>query len=289
MVYRIGVTANDYWPAAATMPVYSPVAMTYAVADRLFRSGDDLNFDLPSDANQRPKSVSGTLQPDYTGDYSWIATISHTPADINNNARMHRFDVSVVVMQKRDPTLWASGLEKRPPSERLVFAKFLQYGGQPVATATPFYGGGSLQLYVYDNQNTSNPNQSQPNFQWLNDIKPNTYLMLSANFIDGNAAFSNTPYPRLGWYRILNVDDGPNQDPNNNSLWTRTVTVAGADWPSIRYLDPQLQTQSQLWICADSTVANGINSPPVVFCTLMDDAVAEYQETITLDYSLVRE
>jgi type II secretory pathway pseudopilin PulG len=288
-VYRIGVTANDYWPAAATLPVYPPVAMTYPVADRFFRSGDDLNYDLPTDADQRPQAVSGTLQADYAGDYSWIATVSRSPADVNSNVQMHRFNVSSVVLQKRLLNLWASALDTKPPSERLVFAQFMQFGGQAPATNAPFYGGGSLLLYVYDNQNSSNPNQSVACHQWLQGLKANTYLMLSANFIDGMTATGGgtvPAYPRLGWYKIVSVGDGPQQDKTNSALWTLRVTVAGDDWPAMNFLDPQNLTLSPLWLCADSSLAT---ASPVAFCTLMDDAVAVYNENVTLDYSLVRE
>jgi type II secretory pathway pseudopilin PulG len=288
-IYRAGVTANDYWPPAATMPLANPILMPFSVADRLFRSSDDVLFDTPSDADARPQSLSGSFTPSFAGDFSWIATVARTPSDSTNAAQMHRFQVSVVVLQKRDVTLWATGLTpEQPPPERQVYAAFLQYGGQTVAASAPFYGGGGLQLYVYEN--SAAPPPGQPSRHWLDNIKSNTYLMLSANFTDSLGAGGGNPYPRLTWYRIITVDDGPLQDPNNSARWYRNINVTGGDWPTMIYTDPQTLTASPfpLWIGADPLAPGGAASP-ITFCTLMDDAVAEYDATITLDYSLVRQ
>lgn len=309
-IYRAGVTANDYWPAAATVPVNSPIIMPFSVADRMMRSSDDVLFDTPSNSDLRPVSVSGTSMPDFAGDFSWIATVSRTAADMNAGvataAQMHRFQVSVVVLQKRDPTLWAAGLtSEQPPPERQVFALFTQFGGQTVTTTAPFYGGGGLQLYVYEASQT--PAIGQASRHWLDNIKPNTYLMLSANFADGLVGANGSVYPRLAWYRILNVDDGPQQDltfspaGSPSTRWYRNVTVAGGDWPAMLFEWPTgsgvLLTN---WLGADPTAPNASmpantaqattpSAVPVAFCTLMDDAVAEYDQTITVDNSLVRQ
>jgi hypothetical protein len=331
-IYRAGITANDYWPLGATVPVTSPMVMTFPVADRMMRSNDDLLFALPPNTDYRPtanqfaassqssgtaQQMSGTYVPDYLGDFSWIATVSRTPSDMLQGpfvaASLHRFQVSVVVLQKRDLTLWAAGLTpEQPPSERQVYAMFTQYGGQALnglSAPAPFFGGGGLQLYVYEGA-TANP--GQPSRHWLDNIKPNTYLMLSANFItytNSNFSTQGTPYPVLAWYRILNVDDGPNQDPNNNSRWYRNVNVAGSDWASLYFQWPQPSAGNptpplfQNWLGADPTAPGAIiplntnpnvNSTtptmvPVAFCTLMDDSIAEYDDVIVLDNSLVRQ
>lgn len=323
-IYRTGVTANEYWPPAATEPVTSPIVMSFAVADRFMRSNDDVLFETdrasllaqnPNNIDLRPTAITSmagnlptAVAPNFAGDYSWIATVSRVPSDMLKGpliaASLHRFQVSVVVLQKRDLTLWPAALtDEAPPSERQVYAMFTQYAGQAgnnLQVASPFYGGGGLQLYVYENG--SPPPLGQPSRHWLDNIKPNTYLMLSANFVDSITGAN--VYPQLAWYRIVNVDDGPNQDPNNGSRWYRNLTVAGGDWPGM-WFQPTVGSipsgpLSQVWFGADpnapnammpyatSTAANA-NQAPVAFCTLMNDAVAEYDQTITLDYSLVRE
>jgi type II secretory pathway pseudopilin PulG len=327
VIYRAGITSNDYWPSAATVPVTSPMVMTFPVADRLMRSNDDLNFVMPTDSDLRPtanqyanaaagitaQNVSGTYVPDFNGAFSWIATVSRTPSDMVKGpavaASLHRFQVTVVVLQKRDLTLWATGLtSEKPPSERQVYAMFTQYGGQNLAALTgpaPFYGGGGLQLYVYEASPT--PALGQPSRHWLDNIKPNTYLMLSANFVD--SVSTGAPYPVLAWYRIVNVDDGPNQDTNysstnnsNTTRWYRNVTIDGGDWASMFFQWPQPTTVNPTpplfpnWVGVDANAPTGImpsatgtggTATPVVFCTLMDDAIGEFEAVITLNYSLL--
>jgi type II secretory pathway pseudopilin PulG len=322
-IYRAGITANDYWPPAATLPVESPIIMSFPVADRMMRSNDDLLFNTdqavlleqnPKNIDLRPTAIpfgaaaginpSGTNVPNFAGDYSWIATVSRVPSDMVKGpavaADLHRFQVSVVVLQKRDLTLWAGGLTpEQPPPERQVYAMFTQYGGQTGAITAPFAGGGGLQLYVYE---TGTPTPGQPSRNWLDNIKANTYLMLSAQFQE--AVSGTVVYPQLAWYRIVNVDDGPNQDPNNSSRWYRNLTVTGSDWPAVWYQwtngNAPTGATTQLWFGADpnapnammpyaTAVASAPTQVPVAFCTLMDDAVAAYDETITLDYSLMRQ
>lgn len=340
-IFRAGITANDYWPAAATMPVASPIPMQWSVADRLMRSSDDVLFEYDpaslksmkrllygtEDFDQRPMSITNgptitgpngeqvsalhmpsATSTDFAGDYSWIATVSRVPSDMQTGgagaALLHRFQVSVVVLQRRDVTLWsgAGGITlEKPPSERQVYAMFTQYGGLATTSTVPFYGGGGLQLYVYEN--SASPAAGEPSRHWLDGIKPNTYLMLSAGFTDKGVWTNDPPYPRLAWYRILNVDDGPNLDTNNSARWYRNVTVAGADWPAMYY---QLLNGNGVpygsylpyWTGVDAvapgaimplTAGSGGTAAPVAFCTLMDDAVAAFDDVILLDYSLLRQ
>src|SRR6185437_1674196 len=102
--------------------------------------------------------------------------------------------------------------------------------------------------------------------------------MLSANFVDGIAGVTGSAYPRLAWYRILTVDDGPIRDTSftgTGTRWYRNINVTGSDWPTMIYQDPQTLATSQLWNGADIQAPAGLSSP-VAFCTLMDDAVAQY-------------
>jgi type II secretory pathway pseudopilin PulG len=322
-IYRTGITANDYWPPAATIPLTSPIIMSFPVADRMMRSNDDLDFGLPTNTDLRPTAIpfanaatgvtaqtaSGTYAPNFAGDFSWIATVSRPPSDMIKGpaiaAGLHRFQVSVVVLQKRDLSLWTGpgGINsEEPPPERQVYAMFTQYAGQTGQITAPFYGGGGLQLYVYEG--AAPVPAGQPTRHWLDNIKANTYLMLSANF-QNNVGVGNF-YPVLAWYRIINVDDGPNQDPNfngNGTRWYRNLTVAGGDWPATWYQwppPPLAGATLQNWQGADPNAPNAIiplNSGtavnptwvPIAFCTLMDDAVAEFDDTIMLDNSLVRQ
>lgn len=347
-IYRAGITANDYWPPAATMPVAPPIPMTYSVADRMMRSNDDVLFEYdptalramkrklgqPDDFDQRPLALNNLTanltaasaanpalnmpsanSPDFAGEYSWIATVSRVPSDMGSGAvvaDLHRFQVTVVVLANRDLTLWtgAGGITlEEPPSERQVYAMFTQYGGQSLSglsAPAPFYGGGGLQLYVYEP--AAPVAAGAPSRHWLENIKPNTYLMLTGwfyeytaiNYLTGTFTPDPNPYPQIKWYRIVNVDDGPNQDPNNATRWYRNLTVTGGDWPSMYFLpSPNLPPNLYpFWYGADPSAPGMMPTmssttvgaaAPVVFCTLMNNSIASYDAVITLDYSLVHE
>jgi hypothetical protein len=347
-IFRAGVTANDYWPPAATMPVAPPIPMSFFVADRMMRSTDDVLFEYdpanlrtmkrllgqPDDFDQRPIAINNLTanltaasaasaalnipsanSPNFAGEFSWIASVSRVPSDMGTGvttANLHRFQVTVVVLANRDLTLWTqtggatSGITlEEPPSERQVYAMFTQYGGMSNQSTAPFYGGGGLQLYVYEG--AAPVTAGQPSRHWLDNIKPNTYLMLAAPFqtyTNSVPPTAGTPYPRLAWYRIMNVDDGPNQDPNNASRWYRNVTVTGGDWPAMWYVwtsgsgAPLSGKPVPLWYSADTNAPNGLMpyatgtagaTAPVCFCTLMNNSIASYDAVITLDYSLVHE
>lgn len=279
-MFRSNVDIANSWPDDSDTPVKpNPLAMPFAQADRIFRLNDDLIFDLPANGDDRPKATSGTLSPDFAGDYSYFVTLSHTPADINNAKNMQRFLVSIVVCYKRDLTLWAGGLSQgETPPERLVLADFMQ----PASPNTPFYDGGAL--YLRTNQGKD----------WLLNIKPNTYIMLVSNFVDSSVAGG---HPSLTWYRIVSVDDGAKPVQGQNGFFGRVITVAGADWAPMQYIDPVTTAQSQLWFDADVTAPTPPPSPPfpsgsgepaTVFAVLMNDVVAVYDDLIMVENSLLR-
>ncbi|OYV91438.1 MAG: hypothetical protein B7Z73_05520 [Planctomycetia bacterium 21-64-5] len=288
ILYRGSVESGNSWPDSAPLPTATtnPILLPFKMADRIFRSNDDLVFDLPSDTDLRPQSVGSLLSPDFTGEYSWMFTAVHTPQDINNAINMDRYKVSLVVFRNRDLTLWASGLHaESPPPERLVFADFIQ----PPLVNVPFYNGGSLRLWVQEPN--ASPTPDQPNRHWLDNVKPNTYLMLMANFIDGAAVAKGQPYPRVAWYRITNVglngingtDAAPVLVSTNPNVWALNVTVAGDDWPPLNY--NYTGTATTLW----QSVNPNNTAVPTVYCALVDDAVAVYEDVITLDNSLLRD
>ncbi len=240
VVFRGSIDVTNLWndasPAQPNKGAF--VAMPYQVADRIFRSTDDLVFDRPDRPDQRPSTPSGALSPDYNGDFSWFLTLSHPPADIaaasNNNlsnaAGMQRFVASLVVFYKRQIDLNPAdypGLptQQEPPPERIVYADFLQspaFANQAFTVAPnavgAYFGGGALQLRTIAGVGATN---------WLDGLKPNQYIMLSANFVDAAAGAGG--YPQLAWYRIISVDEEPQV---SGGIATRIVNVSGPDWPA---------------------------------------------------------
>jgi type II secretory pathway pseudopilin PulG len=269
IVFRASVDVSNNWPESAPQPVTSsqPIAMPYQMADRIFRGTDDLIFDVPGRPDQRPQTPANSLASDYSGDYSWFVTVSHTADDLFNAPNMQRLQCSLVVFYKRDinlnPADWPAPPQgTKPPPERIVFADFLQ----TAVNGLPFVGGGIIKLHTIPNVGDTN---------WLDGLKPNSYVMLSANFVDAINTTGGGIFPRIGWYRIISVDDGAQV---SGGIATRQIIVDGADWAPFNDA-----SANNVWKDADST---GV---PTVFCTIAEGAVAVYDDTITLDSSLLRD
>jgi type II secretory pathway pseudopilin PulG len=279
IVFRTNVDITNNWPDAAPLPksANGGVAMPFSMADRIFRSNDDLVFDVPSRSDRRPQTPTGWLSPDYSGDYSWLVTVSHPAVDLFNAPNMQRLECSLVVFYKRDvnlnPSDWPGPpTNKKPPPERMVYADFLQ---QP-ANGVPFFSGGTVRLRTIGTGTPPMTTQVQAQTNWLDGLKPNTYVMLSAMF---NSATGSglPPFPRVGWYRIISVDEGAQVVGNSAS---RIITLDGDDWSAMND-----NNGNPLWQDGDA----GQNTSPTVFCTIADGAVAVYNDSILLDGSVLRD
>jgi len=191
------------WPSAA-------VAMTPAVARRVFTWEDDLEFEINDDPDLRPlqlfahSSGTSTMLANATTreaqrNYSWMVTVTPAATEAGlfaNNKRL--YTVSVVVFYKRNltynPTAEAADL-----SERTVGCTFqgTGYGGGDVLLSCPA-ALGSEQL----------------------DVKRKEWILLSG---PNPAAFGGT----FKWYRVVAVDEEPELI---GATWQRYVTLAGPDW-----------------------------------------------------------
>ncbi len=97
-------------------PRSSSLAISQAVADRIFTWEDDKVFVIPEDADRRPAALDdNTHVHPFAGNYSWMAMV--TPSNT----------VSVIVFHKRDynaPTLTDIGPDNPRPCERVAVAEF---------------------------------------------------------------------------------------------------------------------------------------------------------------------
>ncbi len=286
-VFRSNLDINGAWndavPAEPPNPQY--VAMPYPMADRIFRAADDLVFDIPTRSGQRPSAQSGSLSPDYAGDFSWFVTISHPPVDVNNTLNMQRYVASVVIFHKREinfnPADWPGPpAQDEPPPERMVLADFLQtpvYGNQvyplPASAVGAYAGGGAVMLRTIQGIGGTN---------WLDDLKPNQYVMLSANF--GVIDFANgnlkSTFPKASWYRIVSVDAGAKI---SGGVATRIINVDGADWPAAN-----ANGGFGIWTDADGSFGSP-SGQDTVYCTIANGAIAVYEDTIVVNNSLLKD
>lgn len=206
-------------------------------AETIFRLRDDLAVDQP-DAGDRPSvqrwgtadidpsngSANNTptdfsddtiLSRQYTGDYSWLATVVPTslraleglqPAA---NIKDAFYEVTTVVFYKRD-IVPSGSTATTAGSERLIAAEFLN----------------SSELAIYDDP-ANNPDAVD---LALDGIKPTNWVaVMGVNQITG--VFM------MKWYKILAMDDENSQIVTNpvtlaNGKEGRYVMVQGADWPS---------------------------------------------------------
>lgn len=283
IVFRTNIDVASTWNEAAPQPPLNPnyLPMPYQLADRIFRANDDVLFDVPGRSDGRPTTPSGALAPDYAGDFSWFVTVSHLPTDLSNTLNRQRYVASLVVFYKREINLNAADwpgppAQDEPPPERIVYADFLQppvFGNQSyplLATAIGVYpGGGAVMLRTIPNAGATN---------WLDGLKPNQYVMLSANYVFGSSA----TFPKVSWYRIVSVDAGAVQ--NASGQMTRIVNLDGADWPATSSLgSPPGVGASLIWNDADGAGGD------TAFCTIANGAIAVYEDVITVENSLIKD
>jgi len=189
-------------------------AMTFGMAERIFRWAEDLTYYQPDD-NDRPLmeffARNGTVVtasnlttiaiPATDGNYSWMFTLSPAPSERGNGfSGKMLYTVSVVVFYKRSLSRPVVGI----PSERLVKAQCLSGG----------YGGGDFVLTT-----------TQPDSDYLK-VKRGDWLMLVGKQTILNGT-STTTIQVAKWYRIVATSDNPVYD---SGAWGRHVVLAGPDW-----------------------------------------------------------
>jgi len=240
----------------------NPVAMSYALADRIFRSSDEGQYTDPATGpaagNMRPTmkfntdASSNRTQSSTLGSDSWFMTVLPTMAETSstlNPSYARQFAASVVVCNKRDLTLPPAGasVDTPPPGERMLSATMVGTG----------IGGGDVQVFA---PNASSP--PQPLKDWIS-VRPGQWILLSAYVLvpayPGDA--NNPPRPAVqrliaDWYRVVGVGDVV----SGSNPPSRYVTLHGADWP---------------------VALTGAS----LFATIVDGVTGVYQKTITLDGS----
>lgn len=248
-------------------PVSPPTLISYPAAERLFRSSDDLVFELDPDETKRPKPVWGSdHRMQSVGDYSWVATVTSF-AD-------NYWTVSVVVFYKRSPPpalpeLTASDINNRtdgPPAERLVYADFL--------SGVIGWGGGDVRLRLPIRDPNYVP--GAPEKSDLPKLRPGQWLMLSAWTNPTRPGWTigdpdpPSPQPHYEWYRIISIASEPVLE---SGQWQQEVTLAGPDWAIFH-------PQNSDWRLFQDVDGGGL---PTVFAALFENVVGVYTKTIELD------
>ena len=209
-LYRIYPHASFVFLQPFIFPM-RPLAETKALADPIFRNGDDLVFTASTTKNAPPvqQMMGSSAKRASQGDYSWLATIVSDPTPPApprpaSYATTGKVVVSVAVFYKRN---FAVG----PPSNTAL--------GETVVPNVTFpgsgIGGGEVQL----------------NFSpaTIKAMKPGQWLMLAGHRRD---IFTGKFLNYFRWYRVVAADVVIGT--------TQNVTLTGPDW------DTNLNTQA--WI-----------------------------------------
>jgi len=206
----------------------APFVPSLPLAEQVFRWHDDLLFDIPKEADRRPRRLvrdmnnlaapypqtpaeqnaqpldtANPLVDDYEGSYSWLVTVTPAVAETTMAARAkQRYIISSVVFYKRD---LAVDTTAATPGERTVTANILGGG----------YGGGDVLLTV--------DTTLRGNATWL-QLRENQWLMLCGQRMVPGVGLAGV----FRWYRIVAAGEiDTTTDPRHPR---RYVTLAGPDW-----------------------------------------------------------
>ncbi len=220
------------WPIRrVTFQMPNGLPLDKTMAESLCRISDDLAVELPARAD-RPAgqkwdtiTVSGVPFPlarQWTGDYSWIATIVPTTIAARNgmaqNPESFEYEVSVVVFYKRSlptaPPTTPPELLETSSHERMVNAKIVSTG---------MSGGELLLTDLKDVTNSGGQNVSP-----FDQLKVGQWIMLCGPHPN---ITSTEPRFVLNWYQVLSIDKEGTGLPNFDATRQRVVALRGPEWP----------------------------------------------------------
>jgi hypothetical protein len=251
------------------------------IAAHYFQANDDLVTELPErddrpavqawdTANLDGKSVPLSRQ--WTGDYSWLVTVTPTTGAARNalasNPEGHAYNVSVVVFYKRGLPDLATSVIETNPSMSDYFNAMGQYERAVGASviSTGLTGGELLLTDLRDN-----PTQSP-----FRDLKAGNWIMLCGphpNSRNGADPPSSQPQFVLNWYQIISIEG---RDRRLNSL--------GSDTPAPPSGDPErrlITVRGPQWAWQPSSIPSGLSNNLCV--TICRGAVAVHSKTLRME------
>ena len=199
------------------------------MAEHYFRASDDLATDLPA-RDDRPvaqewdtdKSTGAPLARQWTGDYSWIASVVPTTNaardGIAANPESFDYDVSVVVFHKRPLPVSAASMtisnlsdyyNAMSENERAVKASILSTSLK----------GGELRLTDIGDNPAKSPFEGLKTGQWIMLCGPHP------NSSDSEPRFF------LKWYKVKSIDSEGTGISSFDPSKERIVSVSGPQWP----------------------------------------------------------
>jgi hypothetical protein len=223
-------------------------------ADEVCLLGDELVFDLPGEKTRPPEQTYARLinppamgrpeaKRESEGTFSWMATLS-PKLNVDPTAERDAYILSIVVFQRRDPTYAmfddqnaddAEDPGEGPTRNEVVVevSSFPGYG----------YRGGEVVLHATSPESLA--------------VRRGSWLMLmgwwdpNMNSVPGTPATFAEDIPLFRWYRVVDVDAEPREEPSGSGNYYLDVTLHGADWPYV--YDPVTSTSECQMVLDPST------------------------------------
>jgi Tfp pilus assembly protein PilV len=296
-------------------------AIPQGVADRFFRSTDDVAFVVP---NMGLAGGLATNTQNTSIEFIGIANSADTASTLLTRASRGDYTFFAVLSPDFSETWGAPGgypygstgsggyynmLQGNASSNRLFNIAVVVCYQRDLRTLTNFvpsttYDRGERMVWV-DFLNRGDVRlrvsgvSQQAQAQQLLDVKSNQWIMVTGQ------QTSFLPLPLLGgsfasaaqkgwtqtvakWYRVLSVASQATQDLGSTTTWYRAARVVGPDWTingaSDGNLANMIYTDANPFSYADLSGAQMPN-PPTGWGTIVSGAIAVYEKTINLDDS----
>lgn len=288
-MFRGTLAARPAQPGDASFPF--PPPMPYALADRIFRSRDDVTFGIPDGTPDARPIASADQQTGArlsTGDYSWLFTI--TPKRERSQLRQgvdfhmtasgpvpvapaepHEFVITAVTFRKRLLDIPAQAVAGRvgiPPTERMVYCDLVNGDASTdVRLRLPTTAG-------------KNDNPNSPKLSDFPPVSAGDWLMLCAwvGIPPGDIPVDHLP-PTFRWYRVSAASQ---LEPLIDSMsglatdWVQNVSLDGPD------LGDTTQGLYYPYFPFDAHCNLPVKS---IHACLFTGVVGVFEKTVTLDTS----
>jgi hypothetical protein len=286
------------------------------VADRFFRSTDDVSFVVPS-ANM---GLAGALNQSQATAIQFIGVTNAASASTANTTLLTRashgdYTFFAVISPDFSETWGAPGgypagsagsggnynmLQGNASTNRLFNVAVVVCYQRDLRTLTNFtpattYDRGERMVWV-DFLNRGDvrlrvTGVQQAQAQQLLDVKSNQWIMVTGQL----TSYAPTPMgakPWLQtvarWYRVLSVSSQATQDLGSQTTWYRAARVVGPDWTISGASDGNtlnmIYNDANAFNYADLS-NSAMPNPPTGWGTIVTGAIAVYEKTINLDDS----
>jgi hypothetical protein len=224
----------------------SNLTISAPLADRIFRSADELTFGLPNDDTSfKPQAafmylptVSATLPTKLQSDgaTSWFATISPDIGQAiggvtswggavgpsgGGASAVRQYVISVAACCKREIT---------DLGNVQVAGPFQPTGERTVNITFPALQGGSMVSNTADAWLWAPGFENEGQAEQFLAVQADQWIMVAGYGTNYAGSASPTPQVVMNWYRVSAAAPKVEQQPDTGNMWSRQVRLVGPDW-----------------------------------------------------------